>query len=222
MSFGHTSWFYKLVILLNRFQLGWLKILNEKKEILPRGFAGIILTGWQRFDHFASLCELLPVGIPSLCCCLAALQAQTFGNAEVENCSMELGFDLGTELRGQETSIPATVPTFPGSSVYFLVKRFTSLQVAFKNLKKSDTLTTWFSDYSLQRGRVSPLQLDCIRNNFQNLLLQFREIECALQSALTEIYPTPVCNEWLGTYLTPIVVELSRNVEKANMAVYQK
>ena len=46
--------------------LNWLALMAQEEPRIRGGFRGIVLTGWQRYDHFAVLCELLPAAIPSL------------------------------------------------------------------------------------------------------------------------------------------------------------
>ena len=53
-------------------QVSWIKQLNGYIPTKWKNFDGIIITGWSRYDHFLSLCELLPYSIPSLAYSLAA------------------------------------------------------------------------------------------------------------------------------------------------------
>ena len=83
-------------------------------------FHGIILTGWQRYDHFAVPCEILPVAIPSLVSCLLFLNTtrpvhmeEVFVNAsEALECAARLEYCR-----------------FPGSKVHEAVKHLYRSQV---------------------------------------------------------------------------------------------
>lgn len=58
-------------------QLSWLKIISNFKN--PLKIKGIAMTGWSRYDHMQSICEILPAALPSLTLCL-----QTFINYDME------------------------------------------------------------------------------------------------------------------------------------------
>jgi hexosaminidase len=53
-------------------QISWIKQLNSYIPTKWKNFDGMILAGWSRYDHFLSLCELLPYSIPSMAFSLAA------------------------------------------------------------------------------------------------------------------------------------------------------
>src|SRR5689334_4652674 len=57
-------------------QISWIKHLHKQIPTTWKNFNGIILTGWSRYDHFLSLCELLPYSIPSMLYSIAPWQQQ--------------------------------------------------------------------------------------------------------------------------------------------------
>ncbi|NXA83103.1 HEXDC Hexosaminidase, partial [Thryothorus ludovicianus] len=71
-----------------RNQLEWLQVASRSPADVLQG---ITLTGWQRYDHFSVLCELLPVAIPSLAVCLQTLKNGHYSEKVKENVEMLLG-----------------------------------------------------------------------------------------------------------------------------------
>uniref|UniRef100_A0A0K0CUZ4 Exostosin domain-containing protein n=1 Tax=Angiostrongylus cantonensis TaxID=6313 RepID=A0A0K0CUZ4_ANGCA len=47
-------------------QMSYVKLYRENRKALDGRVDGIILTGWQRYRHYAPLCELLAISLPSL------------------------------------------------------------------------------------------------------------------------------------------------------------
>ncbi|XP_053206083.1 hexosaminidase D-like [Panonychus citri] len=61
---------------------GWLEVMAEQHGHF-KSFRGIVVTGWQRYDHLGTLCELLPSGLPSLIIDLITLKNGHFDVTKV-------------------------------------------------------------------------------------------------------------------------------------------
>nr|CAD7457847.1 unnamed protein product [Timema tahoe] len=69
----------------------WLLVLGQEAGKFQH-FRGVALTGWSRYDHYAIMCELLPVSIPSLVMCLKVWLNGSFNYNLHLNTAKSLGY----------------------------------------------------------------------------------------------------------------------------------
>ncbi|XP_006003432.1 hexosaminidase D isoform X2 [Latimeria chalumnae] len=116
----------------------WLKVADSvHRETLQ----GIALTGWQRYDHFSVLCELLPVGLPCLAVCLQTLVHGCFSAKPEETVKMSLGISKLAITTFQSEDFG----NFPGSDLFDLVTHVTTCLKSSVNdlLEGNHLLSKW-------------------------------------------------------------------------------
>lgn len=112
-------------------QLAWLAV-NKQLEANSECVQGIALTGWSRFDHFMTLCELLPVSIPCLAICLQIIRKGQFDEEALREASDLLRCSDLIPCKPMDCQFYAD---FPGAQLFHLVLRLMECNSEYAMLK---------------------------------------------------------------------------------------
>ncbi|XP_007886660.1 hexosaminidase D isoform X2 [Callorhinchus milii] len=199
--------------------LQWLKVADG----LPKHsiqLQGITLTGWQRYDHFSVLCELLPVAIPSLAVCLQALKEGNICVNEETFVKRALEFsDSGNNFTSGDGA-----GKFPGYKVMSLVAQVTAdLKKSIDELLEENMyIKGWFSEYHRRQKIVHPVMIHQFEGDVRGLHAKWEQVLIELRSGLERIYYPLTVVEWLEEHVSPAWIKLEKFIRDMNEAKSSK
>lgn len=174
--------------------LYWLDIISKLPSTLEVN--GVALTGWSRYDHYATLCELLPAALPSLAFCLGALSEGYMDEELRKVLAKGLGlpetFPLNVE-RFNNRFHPAE-GTFPGHELYTLVSHLE--KAVFFTRGVGNIEQSWLLDREVQNKFLSYFQVEMAYNRTMKALQILRSVQSKVPKVFNPVYDDSVVKEW--------------------------
>ncbi|CAJ0937914.1 unnamed protein product [Ranitomeya imitator] len=161
------------------------------------------------------LCELLPVGIPSLAVCLQTLKNGAYSDQVAASVQNVLGMSsLDTENYTCEAS-----GSFPGSDVLILITQILFFLKAPTQefLERNRFVMARFTER--EKTMIHPIMVQQIEPEAVSLLSNWTLLLGDLQAALLKIFPDVTVDEWIEEHLMPYYVQLQQLVQDLNTAL---
>uniref|UniRef100_T1J1S1 Ragulator complex protein LAMTOR2 homolog n=1 Tax=Strigamia maritima TaxID=126957 RepID=T1J1S1_STRMM len=201
--------------------LNWLQQFDKHANRFT-SFRGLALTGWQRYDHYSLLCELLPSAIPSLIVCLQTLISGEFNERVHAHASKLLGSDRNIHLDSWPNSRqPESSLSFPGSELYLDIGALIEQRFLLSKLKSSDSFVGWFSPFSIQCSYTNPLHLELIEAECCELSKNMHELSGQIEIQLSSIFHERTVKEWIIQHVEPSLNEIN-SIEKNVHSLLEK
>lgn len=198
--------------------LRWLDVMATQSAAFKQGLAGIVLTGWQRYDHFAVLCELLPASIPSLALNLLAVTHGFFNSSLKEKFLTALSCPESSAGHGTPFISLDVDPflwdklnrcMFPGNGFFRLTNRLNNIETETREfLDVTRRQKGWLTAYNVRRNYSLPLRVEELTGDLPRLYHGMLTLARSSVEAMGEIFDNFTVFEWIEQRIYPYIVEL--------------
>ncbi|KAK4315935.1 hypothetical protein Pmani_012865 [Petrolisthes manimaculis] len=185
----------------------WMEVFDMYKATIP--FRGITLTGWQRFDHFAILCELLPQAVPSLAVNLMYIAERKADHGALARVGDALKCNSFLNLDLQYLEF-ANKCDYPGSAVYEVTQKLYILKRDISTMLKNPHATGWVTDYNIEHNFASPQHVEQGLQDLSMLLFDYRKLMTEAETALSDVYDEFTVREWISVNVRPTYSKLQK------------
>jgi len=217
--------------------IAWLNVIKRESSPQtshgkPINFRGIAMTGWSRYDHFAVLCELLPVAIPSLVLNLIAIssplhfnESTKFNAAEKllkcpKGSTSELALIASQQISPmvhQDNSISESNLQndphqfelrrckFPGSQIYGAVGSLAHYKSEVEALDTTSRETQgWLTPYNVRHNYSSPWRLSETIGGHTYLIQALEDYRNRTSHYLSSVFEKSTVEEWTEQNISPL------------------
>lgn len=196
--------------------VAWLDVMSRERGRFRGEFRGIALTGWQRYDHFATLCELLPAGLPS-----AAVNMLTLSHGYYNETWMQKLYNSLQCMKSPKTNTFVNLDVdpylwdkmawcfFPGLSFFKMTERLDGVRKSVSQFLADETVKkAWLTEYNVRHNFSSIPRIDASLSNFP---FQYPDVETLIRNArdtLREVFDEYTVAEWIEQNVYPMLRKL--------------
>ncbi|KAI1287965.1 hypothetical protein HDE_09718 [Halotydeus destructor] len=204
----------------------WLEVMAEQERNF-KSFRGIAVTGWQRYDHLATLCETFPAGLPSLVLNLITISGGKFDKTDsfkkfdkVLNCQSRSYYSGAAGDVNLDSDLylwdKASGCQFPGSSVFRLTQHVADAVKRTNDYLYDVTVhKAWMTEYNVRHNMSNPFRVDEGLSEHSSVYYTLTSLVRTAEDALLEVFDKYTAAEWIEQNIYPYILKMEKVMKDA-------